>query len=241
MSDAVQIHFSSLIPPERQAAVLEAPHFVRWRDGLCARFDVRSIDVHDVVMFGARVGFIFAVADALHDGRPVPGATMLRGDSVSVLLVLTCPGETPRTVLTQEARVPIARPDLLALPAGMLDGGEFVSTALRELSEEVGVDLKVRKTDLMLLDTVWLSPGGTDEAIALYYAELEVRAEALRAMDGRHTGLVNEHENIRLHVLPLHELPTIGRTDAKTVLSYHLYLARKGTAGEITGDFPVDT
>ncbi|MCE2578099.1 NUDIX domain-containing protein [Gluconacetobacter entanii] len=226
MPDPDLIHFCPAIPVELQGRVLSAPHFVRWRDGLLARFDVRRIDVRDVVMFGTRVGFILAVADAYSDGRPVPGAAMLRGDSVSILLVLQCPGEAPRTVLTREARVPIARPDLLALPAGMLDGGEFVSTALRELSEEVGADLKVRQADLVLLDTVWLSPGGTDEAIALYYAEIPVSPEVLHALEGRHTGLSSEHENIHLHVLPLADLPAIGRTDAKTLLSYHLYMAR---------------
>lgn len=227
MSDTDLVHFSPAVPLEVHDAVRSAPHFVRWRDGLVARFDVRRIDVHDVIMFGPRVGFIMAVADARHDGKPVPGAALLRGDSVSVLLVLHCPGAAPLTVLTREARIPIARPDLLALPAGMLDGGEFISTALRELSEEVGTDLQVRQEDLVLLDTVWLSPGGTDETMALYCADITVPTDVVRTLDGRHTGLPGEHENIHLHVLPLADLPHIGRTDAKTILSYHLYMARR--------------
>ena len=241
MSDTDLVHFSPAVPAGVHDAVRSAPHFVRWRDGLVARFDVRRIDVHDVIMFGPRVGFIMAVADASSDGKPVPGAAMLRGDSVSVLLVLHCAGAAPLTVLTREARVPIARPDLLALPAGMLDGGEFISTALRELSEEVGVDLKVRQEDLVLLDTVWLSPGGTDEAIALYCAEVTVSPDVVHALDGRHTGLSSEHENIHLHVIPLADLPAIGRTDAKTVLSYHLYMARRAKQNKAGDDFILDT
>ncbi|GAB6968611.1 hypothetical protein JCM25156A_26490 [Komagataeibacter kakiaceti JCM 25156] len=226
MDDMDNISFASGIDAELRARVLAAPHFRRWYDGMRARFTLRHVLVRDATTFGTRMGFILVEADALHDGQPVPGLALLRGDSVSVLLVLKCPGHPDRTILTREARVPVARPDLLALPAGMLDGGRFVSTALRELSEEVGADLQVCERDLTELTHVWLSPGGCDEAIGLYYAELHIDESLARSLAGRQTGLASEHEHIRLRVIDLADVPGIGMTDAKTLLSWHMYQAR---------------
>ncbi|ATU72962.1 Nudix hydrolase 14 [Gluconacetobacter sp. SXCC-1] len=227
MDDTADISFAPGMDPALRARVLAAPHFRRWHDGMRARFTLRHVLVRDAVAFGpTRMGFILVEADALHQGQRVPGLALLRGDSVSVLLVLKCPGYPDRTVLTCEARVPVARPDLLALPAGMLDGGAFESTALRELSEEVGADLRVRAQDLVALTRVWLSPGGCDEAIGLYYAELDIDEGLARRLSDRQTGLAREHEHIRLHVIDLDQIPHIGMTDAKTLLSWHLYQAR---------------
>lgn len=221
------ISFAPDIDPALHARVLAAPHFCRWLEGMRTRFTLRHVLVRDAVAFGTRMGFIMVEADALHEGKSVPGLALLRGDSVSVLLVLKCPGYPDRTILTCEARVPVARPDLLALPAGMLDGGRFVSTALRELSEEVGADLQVHEHDLRELTHVWLSPGGCDEAIGLYYAELHIDESLARSLAGRQTGLACEHEHIRLRVIDLADVPGIGMTDAKTLLSWHMYHARQ--------------
>ncbi|MBB2168797.1 NUDIX domain-containing protein [Gluconacetobacter aggeris] len=232
--DHIPIAFSAGVPEDRWPDVRAAPHFRRWLEQATARFDLRRVVVRDVVFFGARVGFILVDADAWHDGRKVPGAALLRGDSVSVLVVLHCPGHAARTILTREPRLPVACPDLLALPAGMLEGGRLVSTALRELAEEVGTDLAVSADQMVELTTVWLSPGGCDEAITLYAVDLEIDEAAMRALDGRRTGNAAEHESIRLHVVDLDAIPRIGRSDAKTLLSYHLYRARDARRGVAT-------
>ncbi|WP_130732218.1 NUDIX domain-containing protein [Komagataeibacter xylinus] len=222
------ISFAPGIDAALQARVLAAPHFRRWHEVMRTRFTLRHVLVRDAVAFGPeRMGFILVEADALHEGKAVPGLALLRGDSVSVMVVLQCPGYPDRTILTREARVPVAQPDLLALPAGMLDGGAFVSTALRELSEEVGTDLHVRAENLVELTRVWLSPGGCDEAIGLYYTELRIDEALARRLTDRQTGLACEHEHIRLRVINMADLPHIGMTDAKTLLSWHMYQARK--------------
>ncbi|MBM9400276.1 NUDIX domain-containing protein [Gluconacetobacter azotocaptans] len=228
---SVPIVFAPTIPADCHARVRAAPHFRRWLAAAAAGFDLRRVTVESVTFFGPRVGFILLQADAWHDGRQVPGTVLLRGDSVSILLVLRHAGHPDRTILTCEARLPAACPDLLSLPAGMLDGETFASTALRELSEEIGADLAVRQDMLVDLATVWLSPGGCDEAIALYYAVLDLDDAAIRALDGRRTGNADERESIRVRVVDLDDIPRIGRTDAKTLLSFYMYRDRAARAG----------
>lgn len=222
------ISFARTLDNDLQQLVRQAPHFRRWLDRSSAAFDLRGVHVRDVAMFGSRVGFIFLEADAWHDGKPVPKYVFLRGDSVSVLVVLRCAGEPDRTLLTCEPRLPVGCANLLSLPAGMLDGGAFSSSALRELSEEIGADLPVRADQLVELTETWTSPGGCDEAIRLYYAEIDVEPELIAALQDRVTGNADEHESIVVRVVALDSLPKLGMTDAKTLLSHALYVMRKG-------------
>lgn len=219
----MNIIFASTIPKDQHDAVRNASHFRRWLERTRTAFQLRSVHVRDVGMFGRRVGFIFVEAEALHDGQVLPKYAFLRGDSASILVVLKCPGLPDRTVLTCEARLPIGKVDLLSLPAGMVDDGSFDSTALRELGEEIGTDLHVREEQLIHLATTWTSPGGCDEAISLFAAEMEASPELIRSLEGRRTGNKAEHEFIEVRVMALDDIPKIGMTDAKTLLSYALY------------------
>jgi len=222
----MQISFADDIPADRHDAIRQAPHFQRWIARSSASFELRRVHVRDAVMFGTRIGFIFVEADALHEGNPIPKYALLRGDAVSVLVVLRRPGEPDRTLLTCEPRLPVGRSDVLSLPAGMLDGSTFSSTALRELAEEIGADLPVKADDLIELTRVWTTPGGCDEEIGLYYTELDISADLLAKLQDRATGNADEHEHIVVRVIELDALPSIGMTDAKTLLSYTLYKQR---------------
>ncbi|WP_367160381.1 NUDIX domain-containing protein [Kozakia baliensis] len=221
------LRFADHIPDALHNAIRNAPHVRRWLDHTATRFDLHEVLIRDVGLFGERVGFVFLEADVRHEGKRIPKYAFLRGDAAAALIVLRCEGEPDRTLLTCEPRLPIAYPNFLSLPAGMLDGGEFASTMLRELGEEIGADLPVKADDLIELTRYWPSPGGCDEAVAVFYAELDVSPELIAKLDNRATGNAAEHENIHVRVIKLDDLPHIGMTDAKTLLGYHLYKARK--------------
>lgn len=96
-------------------------------------------------------------------------------------------------------------PWLIEIVAGIIGPDEAASAvAERELHEEAGL-----VTDrLEPIGEVMLSPGGTSEVIALFCA----RVDAARA-DGIH-GLSDEHEDIRVTVLPFSDaLVTLARGD----------------------------
>ncbi len=163
-------------------------------------------------------------------GKFIPGIVFMRGGAVGMLVVLN----KKFAVLTVQPRVPTGDFEFVELPAGMLDGsGNFAGVAAKEIEEEL--DLKIAAADLKSLDAVagfakgfFVSPGGSDETIRLFYYEAEVSDEQLAAMNGKATGLIEEGEQINLKIVPLEDLWKIP--DGKTIVAYTLYKKARAAA-----------
>uniref|UniRef100_A0A9I9CLY0 Nudix hydrolase domain-containing protein n=1 Tax=Cucumis melo TaxID=3656 RepID=A0A9I9CLY0_CUCME len=116
---------------------------------------LKRVLIQGVDMFGNKIGFLKFKADVYdkQTGKKVPGIVFARGPAVAVLILLSCEGET-YAVLTEQfigfieikvfAIVPVGKL-MLELPAGMLDDdkGDFVGTAVREVEEEIGIQLRL--------------------------------------------------------------------------------------------------
>ena len=121
-----------------------------------------------------------------------------RGDCVAVL-----PYDPDRdaVVLIEQFRVgPLKHDDpkwMLEIVAGAIEPGESPeAVAHRELAEECGC----RALAMTRIARFYTSPGGSSERITLFWA----RIDSSRA-GGIH-GLVEEDEDIRVHVLPFREV-----------------------------------
>jgi ADP-ribose pyrophosphatase len=79
---------------------------------------------------------------------------------------IVCHDETD-LILVRQPREAVGDPDVLELPAGKLEEGEDVlTTAKRELSEEVGLKAQTWEQ----LTSYWSSVGVTDEEVHVYLA-----------------------------------------------------------------------
>jgi len=89
-------------------------------------------------------------------------------------------------------------PVLTEVPAGLTDGAEDpLTTIQREMSEETGLAAgRIARVGDFLL-----SPGGCDECTTLFVGEVRVPATGSDGIAG-HAGLADEHEDIRLRVIP---------------------------------------
>lgn len=101
---------------------------------------------------------------------------------------------------------------LLEIVAGLVEEGEALEAVVRrEAEEEAGVLLQ----DVRYICDYLTSPGFTDEKLSLFVATAD-----LSAAGGVH-GLADEHEDIRVHVLPLTEAEALllgGRVCNATAL-----------------------
>mmetsp|Transcript_36024 Transcript_36024/g.41114 ORF Transcript_36024/g.41114 Transcript_36024/m.41114 type:complete len:260 (-) Transcript_36024:33-812(-) len=213
---------------------IATPMFKRWLER-CEKkpnnkkyINIKGVEIQSVDMFGPkRVGFIkleseaYLVFNGKEIPRPVPGIALLRGDSVGILVVLSCNGKK-YTILVEQARIPIGDAACLEMPAGMIDDENVKYAAVKEMEEECGIKLK--KSDLISLtpDKMLPSPGGCDEAIDLYYFEKEVTVKELKKIQGRIQGKSDEGEHIRLMVVPFEEAPK-KTGDSKLLSALFLY------------------
>ncbi|KAH7297363.1 hypothetical protein KP509_26G066700 [Ceratopteris richardii] len=196
-----------------------------------ASCSLKKVTIQSVDMFGQRVGFLKFKAEITDDatGKHIPGIVFARGAAVAVLMLLECNQET-YAVLTEQARVPVGRV-LLELPAGMLsdDAGDFVGTAAQEVEEEIGIHIKssdlVNLTDFLHPSTgqqIFPSPGGCDEGIKLMLYRCHVKQEVIDSLKGKQTGLREDGEFIKVHVVPYKSLWR-STTDAKALAAISLY------------------
>jgi ADP-ribose pyrophosphatase len=120
-----------------------------------------------------------------------------RGEAVGVLLY---DPQLDAIGIVEQFRVGAAQrpgnPWLLELVAGLLEPGETPEqVALRETLEESGCVIEA----LVPLASYFSSPGGSDEYFHLFCAR--TRLGAVRSLHGQ----PDEHEDIRLHVIPFRE------------------------------------
>ena len=117
-----------------------------------------------------------------------------RGHAV---VVLPYDPVSDKVVLIEQIRIPVVNaaptPWLLEFVAGMIEEGESAEqVAHRELLEESGLVA----SEMHYISQYFSSPGGTSERFDFYWA----RVDASQA-DGLH-GLDDEHEDIKVHVMP---------------------------------------
>lgn len=117
-----------------------------------------------------------------------------RGQAVAVLLY---DPERDQVVLVEQFRTgALADPEgpwLLEIVAGIVEDGESgEEVARRETLEEAGCTL----LDLVPIGRCYVSPGGTSETVTLFCGRVDAKG-----IGGIH-GLADEHEDIRVQVLP---------------------------------------
>jgi len=151
--------------------------------------EVKKVTVREAYMFGPRIGFLFLDADLVLDGRPIPGAVLLRGASVSALLWYRVSGVV-HVVMVRQPRVATGRM-VWEVPAGMADGeGTLKGQMFKEIYEETG--LTFNTDDLICHGSRLTSCGILDEDMVLYSKEIDPPSFSLNGKFGN----VDEDEMI---------------------------------------------
>ena len=201
--------------------------FKSWLKNLETNFIVTSVAIIKVHMFGSNLGFVHMEVNATDKlGNILPGIVFLRGDSVSILTVLTCESTKEKfVVFTNQARIPVGK-NILESPAGMIDEGIPSVKAIEELKEEVGGDIDFSVSTLINLTSGYTSPGGIDEKIDIFAYEITLTSVEIQDLQDLVTGNKSENEFIQLEVVPINE--AMDRTESiVTKLALYEYNAKK--------------
>ena len=153
------------------------------KNGLLAQGAVlERVSIRDTYMFGSRIGFMLMDVTMYMDGVKLPGAVLLRGKSLAVLLwYRDLATRDVHVVLLRQPRVPTGRMTW-EVPAGMADGtGTLKGQMFKEIEEETGLVLNVR--DLVHYDTMspYTSSGLLDETLELY--SMQVSPDVITTAD----------------------------------------------------------
>ncbi len=162
------------------------------------------MDQNDIEMFGQELAYkgYFSIVKLSfrfrqYDGRwseKLLKEIFHRGNSVGVLLY---DPTLDNVVLIEQCRAGAllhdASPWLLEIVAGECEVGETKqAVAIRETREETGVEID----NVVPICDYFVSPGGASERMALFYAEVD------SSKAGGIHGLMSEHEDIKVQVLP---------------------------------------
>lgn len=141
------------------------------------------------------------------DGTKLNPICFLKGDAVSMLVILIDEQTDDRYVLLVKQRRTCDGSELYEHPAGMIDEDDDspAQVAARELGEEAQLDAKPDELKPLFDKPFFSSTATTDEALHLFYVERRMPLADIRAMEGRKTGAEGENEQTRLHIATLPE------------------------------------
>jgi ADP-sugar diphosphatase len=178
----------------------------KWRDWVDqvkeqGDIDLRSFTLTDVNFFGTvapeKLGFFKGhcdAYDAVTKEKIASNIVFGRGGCVACLVICTAEidGVKKRLVpMTEQIRMASGGRRIEAM-AGMIDANtrEFRGPVVKELEEEFGIKIGEADSRLMRLPgkKAWPSPGGCDEAIHLFYMELDITREKYEEMCSRTYG-----------------------------------------------------
>lgn len=105
---------------------------------------------------------------------------MLIPDAVTIAVVVFLPNDIPKLLLSYEYRYPVGE-FLLSPVAGLIDpedfqtGNPLITSSIREIKEETGLDYKEETDKIYVINPcAFSSPGMTDESNAFICAEIHI-------------------------------------------------------------------
>lgn len=110
-------------------------------------------------------------------------------DAVTCFVIVKTKGAEPRLLLLKEFRYPTGQ-FLVSPPAGLMDPEDreaenpHFSTAVREIKEETGIDVKESDRLILVNPLAFSSPGMTDESNGLVCAVIDLDDTASITQDG---------------------------------------------------------
>lgn len=180
---------------------------------------VEKVSIRDSYMFGPRIGFMLLDVSMHMHGVKLPGAVLLRGTSVAVLLWY-------RQWVTGAVHIVLVRQPRIAtgsmtweVPAGMADStGTLKGQMFKEIQEETGLSLNIKDLHHHALTSPYTSSGLLDEKLELY--SMQISPHAMKKKADSVCGKLSEGEVItNVDAVPLDDARTFEDGKLRILLS----------------------
>jgi ADP-sugar diphosphatase len=158
------------------------------------------------------------------EGNKIPPICFLKGEVVSVLVCFIDSATREKFLLLVQQRRICDGSMTYEHPAGMLDSeSDAAAVAAREVFEETGIAVDVSQLVKVNDTPFYPSTGTSDEAMYMFYCELELTTEEINSYHNKVQGIVSDHEYINTFVVPFAEGHRLI-TNVNGVLLDYLYL-----------------
>lgn len=158
------------------------------------------------------------------EGNKIPPICFLKGEVVSVLICFIDSVTREKYLLLVQQRRICDGSMTYEHPAGMLDSeSDAAAVAAREVFEETGIAVEVSQLIKINKDPFFPSTGTSDEAMYMFYCELELTSDEINGYHNNVQGLISDHEYINTYVVPFAEGHRLI-TNVNGVLLDYLYL-----------------
>ncbi|MCF0041609.1 NUDIX hydrolase [Dyadobacter fanqingshengii] len=195
------------------------------------KLEGNGLDIHRVdELYSRRNGngevlFSLLYTDATTpEGNKIPPICFLKGEVVSVLICFIDVDSREKYLLLVQQRRICDGSMTFEHPAGMLDSeSDAAAVAAREVFEETGIQVQKDQLTKVNEQPFYPSTGTSDEAMYMFYCELELTAQAIHSYHNQTQGLLSDHEYINTQVVPFAEGHKLI-TNVNGILLNYLYL-----------------
>jgi len=199
------------------------------------KLEDNGLDIHRVdELYSRRNGkgevlFSLLYTDATTpEGNKIPPICFLKGEVVSVLICFIDIETREKYLLLVQQRRICDGSMTFEHPAGMLDSeSDAAEVAAREVFEETGIQVQKDQLTKVNDKPFYPSTGTSDEAMYMFYCELEMTSKKIQSYHNQTQGLLSDHEYINTQVVPFvagHKLIT----NVNGILLDYLYLKSVG-------------
>lgn len=206
----------------------DAHKFKLWKQNILSNgLKINNIEeVYSRKRYNGEVLFSLLMLDAeTPEGDKIPPICFLKGEVVCVLVVLVDKATGLKYLLLVKQRRIAEGGYTYEHPAGMVDGTQTpLEIAVQEVREETGI--YITESQLINLSPdkrLFPSTGTSDEAMYLYFCEIELSSEEIQAFEDKSMGTDYEFERITTHVFPFEEGHKLINNTNGLLLNY-LYL-----------------
>lgn len=218
--------------PVSSEAIIGSSLFQEWMKSFSAELRLAKVLVTAAQLYDGQVTSLDIQAEAVDSsGRLIQDTFTLVYEVVDVLALLN-DGQQEYALGVLQSRIAVGQ-SVLSNPSGHVKAGEeLANAALRELGEELGVELpwsSPKNLNEMVTQSphpLLVSPGMSNERVTFFVAEAYVSPEVIKELHQREAGLADEGEYTRVRPVPIEEVPQMladAGGDLKMLTAWLMY------------------